>query len=261
MAELDDAYANAAYIPDADAIVAGWAKEAAAFRAQVPGQIDCAYGSSARQVLDLFTPQGQAKGCVIFVHGGYWMRFDKSYWSHLAAGPLARGWAVALLSYDLCPQVTLAEIAKQVAKGCERVAQAVQGPLRLVGHSAGGQLVARMPGLGQSWLQRVDRIIPISPVADLAPLMKTSMAQDLRLNAQVVQSESPVHAQTPDCRVDVVVGADERPSFLMQADALAQVWDCQNHILPRLHHFNVIAGLSTAQSTLCDIILDPVRDK
>jgi arylformamidase len=55
-------------------------------------------------------PKGTPKGLVVFVHGGFWMKLDKSFWSHLAAGPLAHGHAVAMPSYTLCPDIRISGI-------------------------------------------------------------------------------------------------------------------------------------------------------
>ena len=90
--QLDDAYANAAHIPGAETYPPRWAAQALAFRDGLGGraELDRPYGDAPREVFDLFHPEGPARGCVIFVHGGYWKAFDKSAWSHLAAGPLAR---------------------------------------------------------------------------------------------------------------------------------------------------------------------------
>src|SRR3546814_5563195 len=59
-------------------------------------------------------------GLAVFVHGGYWMAFDKSSWSHLAAGAVARGWAVALPSYTLCPEARISDRSEErrVGKEC-----------------------------------------------------------------------------------------------------------------------------------------------
>ena len=43
----------------------------------------------------------------MFVHGGYWLRFDRDMWSHLAAGAVARGWACAIPSYTLAPEARI----------------------------------------------------------------------------------------------------------------------------------------------------------
>ena len=45
---------------------------------------------------------------VVFVHGGYWLRFHRDIWSHFAQGLTARGWAVAMPSYTLAPEARIA---------------------------------------------------------------------------------------------------------------------------------------------------------
>lgn len=243
--ELDDAYANGAYIPDGDSYPDKWAAAAAAFRGRAMCELDLPYGESPRQVVDLFHPPRLAKGVVIFVHGGYWLRFDKSYWSHLAAGPLAHGWAVAMPSYDLCPDVRIGEITQQIGQAVTVIADRVPGPVRLVGHSAGGHLVARVAGA-----ERVEKVVSVSPVSDLAPLMKTSMNKDLRIDKAEARAESPVHMAAPAMPVTVWVGADERPAFLDQARWLAEAWACDHVVAPDQHHFNVIEALEDQASPL-----------
>ncbi len=254
--ELDDAYANAAHIPGADDYPDRWARAASAFREATLCECDLPYGETPRQRFDLFHPARLAKGLIVFVHGGYWLRFDKSYWSHLAAGPLAHGWAVAMPSYDLCPDIRITQIGDQIAAAIATAAARVPGPIRLTGHSAGGQLVARMTTqrLGARWQERVEKVVPISPVADLAPLMRTSMNKDLKIDAAEVQSESPVHLAPPPVPVTVWVGADERPAFLQQAQALTDAWGCAQVIAHGLHHFSVVEGLADPYDALTKTI-------
>ena len=257
MMDFDDAYANAAYIPGSDAYPDKWAQAAAKFRTECLCEIDLPYGETARQKLDLFHPDRLAKGLVVFVHGGYWLRFDKSFWSHLAAGPLAQGWAVAMPSYDLCPDVQITDIGQQVTQAIAMAADRVPGPIRLVGHSAGGHLVARVMAdprpLG--WQRRVEKIVPVSPVGDLAPLMQTAMNKDLQLTQAEVLRESPVHLPAPKPAVTVWVGGDERPVFIAQAHALADAWHCKEVVVPGLHHFNVIEDMADPKSALVHEIL------
>ena len=255
--ELDDAYANAAYIPEADTFPPRWSERAAAFRAALSGadraQLDTVYGPTERQRFDLFRPVGDPRGLCVFVHGGYWLRFDKSYWSHLAQGPLAKGWAVAMPSYDLCPDVRIADITWQIAKAIETAAQGIPGPIALAGHSAGGHLVARMcvPGVLETQVAaRMTHVIPISPVADLRPLLKTSMNEKFGLDPRAAQAESPVLMQPMDVPVTVWVGGNERPAFLDQARCLAEAWDCRHVVVPDRHHFDVIDALADPDSQM-----------
>lgn len=259
--QLDDAYANAAYIEGAEDYPPRWAQAAAAFRKQLGAraQMGVPYGPSPRQTFDMFEPEGVSRGTLIFVHGGYWKAFESGVWSHLAAGALARGWSVAMPSYDLCPDVRIAEITQQIARAVTAIAQRTFGPIALAGHSAGGQLVCRMTDplvLSVEVRDRIRSIVPISPVADLAPLMKTSMNEVLQIDAAEAEAESPVNMQPPHgIAVTVWVGADERPAFLEQAEKLARSWGARRVTPEGKHHFDVIDALADPQSELVDALL------
>ncbi|MBO9399664.1 alpha/beta hydrolase [Shimia sp. R9_3] len=256
--DWDDAYANAAYIEGADAYPPRWAEEAAAYRAEMAAEIDVAYGEGARECFDLIRPEGSPKGLFVFVHGGYWLRFDKSFWSHFARAAVAHGWAVALPSYDLAPNVRISEITAQVAQAVSRAAEMIEGPIILAGHSAGGHLVARMTCegvLSEAVASRITRVVPISPVSDLRPLMKTAMNADLKLDAAECDTESPVLG-IPREGIDVTVwvGADERPVFLDQARWLAEAWGCDLFVAGGKHHFDVIDVLADPQSDFARMV-------
>lgn len=253
--DFDDAYANAAYIPDGDRYPVRWAALARRFRDQARGELDVPYGESPRQRFDLFYPQGAVRGVVVFVHGGYWRQSDKSYWSHLAQGCVAQGWVVAMPSYDLCPQVRIAEIGQQIAQAIGVIAMRVSGPIRLAGHSAGGQLVALVAVRDDPWVAGIVKVVPISPIGNLAPLMHTDMNRDLRIDSEEVVAESPIHLPRPDISASIWVGGAERPAFLTQAAALADVWGCEVCTAEKQHHFNVIEGLTQARSDLVSVLL------
>lgn len=259
--DYDDAYANAAYIPEADGFIEEWQNDAHAFRTDLISKkradIDVVYGPSKRQVFDVFHPVGEAKGTLVFVHGGYWRRFDKSYWSHFATGALERGWRVVMPSYDLCPRVSIAEITQEIRVCVERIAEQFDGPLALAGHSAGGHLVARLgvPAmLPASVIDRITHIVPISAVADLRTLVFTSMNDDFRLTDETAAAESPALMPKPQCPVTVWVGGDERPVFLEQSMVLAENWGAKMIVRQGEHHFDVIDGLKDPNSILVRLL-------
>ena len=253
--DLSDAYAIGNHIPDGDSYPPLWAAKAHAYRQRMAlagrARLGLMYGHGTRQALDLFLPDTAPVGLVVFVHGGYWLRFDRSSWSHLAEGARARGWAVALPSYDLCPRVRISDITRQMAQAVSVAAAEVPGPIRLSGHSAGGHLVARMgAALAGDVGARLAHILPIAPLADLRPLMQTEMNSDLRIDAGEARAESPIFAPPPACPVTVWVGADERPALLEQARKLQAVWGCGLVVEPGKHHFDVIDGLADPDSKI-----------
>lgn len=265
-AQADDAWANAAHIPGSDGFIDRWSTQAAAFRQSLLGagrvRLDHPYGDSERQAFDLFLPEAQPQGLLIFIHGGYWIRFDRSFWSHFARGGVENGWAVAMPGYDLCPSVTIPQIVAQITSAVQTISAAVPDvPISLAGHSAGGHLTARM--LEQSRFSpeiesRFHRAVPISPVTDLRPLLETSMNDSLRLTPEMAAAESPTLGQSCiDIPVTVWVGAAERPVFIQQAQALAAHWTCACEIAPDRHHFDVIDPLQDPQSALMQALIRP----
>jgi len=250
--ENDTAYANAPFIPDGDSYPDRWAEAARDFRQRHGGRTGLTYGPGARETFDLFEPEGAARGTVIFLHGGYWLKFDPGYFSHLAAGPLGRGWAVAMPAYDLAPDQRIQGITAQVARAVDAIAAKRPGPLVITGHSAGGHLAARMGNadVPLAARDRIERIVPISPISDLGPLMKTTMNDDLRIDAVEALLESPARRPPPECPVIVWVGEAERPAFLHQARMLTRLWCAKAVIAPERHHFDVIAPLADPDSDL-----------
>lgn len=255
MTDLNDAYANAAYIEGAADYPPRWAAASAKVRDDLGprAELNVSYGPSERQAYDFFRPVGPSKGTLIFVHGGYWRMFDRTSWSFLASGALAKGWAVAMPSYDLCPDVRIAGITQQIAQAVQTIAARVSGPISLAGHSAGGHLVARMlvPGmLPLAVVSRLHHVVPISPVSDLEPLCETDMNVDFHMDRGMARAESPLLQPAPTTKVTVWVGGDERPVFLDQAMWLTDAWQCEHVVAKGEHHFNVIDALANPDSDM-----------
>lgn len=265
--DWDDAYSNGAYIEHAENYPTLWAESAVKFRSQARAELNIIYGADERERLDLFYPAGTPKGLAIFVHGGYWLAFDKSSWSHLAQGAVEQGYAVAMPSYPLAPHVSIPTITQKIATAITKAAQIVKGEIYLAGHSAGGHLVARMicmdSLLPASIQQRIQSVVSISGLHDLRPLLRTSMNQKLQLEAASAIEQSPaLHAPLPNIAVTAWVGALERPEFLRQTDLLANIWtgfgcNIRAHREAGRHHFDVIADLVDADSGLVSAWLNP----
>lgn len=267
--DWDDAYANGANIAGGERWPGLWVDPARQFRADLEAKgrarLDLAYAEGARNRLDLFLPEGTPKGLVVFVHGGFWMKLDKSFWSHLAAGPLAHDHAVAMPSYTLCPDIRISGIGREVAKAIELAATEVDGSIRLTGHSAGGHLVTRMicanTPLPQAVRARIANTVSISGVHDLRPMMKTAMNETLAIDGAEAAAESPALLEPMDgARLCCWVGGNERAEFLRQNALLANVWTGLGATSmtveePDRHHFNVIDGLADPDHALTRTLL------
>lgn len=267
--DWNDAYANRDHIPDADAFIPRWNDAAQAFRtelfAQGRAEIDIAYGDAARNRMDIFHPEGTAKGLLVFIHGGYWRLFDKSTWSHFAKGVVDNGWSVAMPSYTLAPDISISGITQEIGAAVNMAAGKVSGDIRLAGHSAGGHLAARMicedTPLEKSIVERIVQTVSISGVHDLRPVLRLQINDELKLDEAEASAESPALLRPiADARAAVFVGDDERPEFVRQSTLLANIWtglgaDMTQVIDPGTHHFTVIDGLTSADSPLTRLIL------
>ena len=266
--DWDDAYSNSAHIPNGADYPPRWARLADDFRRRAEGlgeaRLDLRYGPDPRHRLDLFVPAQGPKGLLVFVHGGFWLAFDKSSWSHLAAGPMAAGFAVALPSYRLAPEARIGVIVQDVAAAIDCAAREIGGPIVLAGHSAGGHLVTRQiciaSPLPESAATRVVHTVSISGLHDLRPLMRTRMP--LGLDLAEARAESPALLEPREnAAVTCYVGAAERPEFLRQSELLANVWTgCGARtaaiVEPGRHHFDVLDGMMDPEHPLTRIIVD-----
>jgi arylformamidase len=251
--DLTRDYTNGDFIAEGDSYPPRWAAKAAAYRRDLGdrAQLDLPYGPGTRHRFDLFRPKSVPRGLLVFVHGGYWLAFDRKSWSHLAAGALAHGWAVAMPSYTLAPEARIAGITGEIGLAVDAAAAMVAGPVVVTGHSAGGHLAARMACADAPCRTPVARVVPISPVADLAPLMQTAMNAELGIGAAEAATESPARLpRQSKVSAHVWVGGQERPSFLWQARTLSENWGCDWTVAPGRHHFDVIDDLADPQSAL-----------
>ena len=259
--DLEAEYNNRAKVPDHAAIQARWQAEAASFRAAHPhAEPGVPYGPTPRQAMDIFWPDaGRTAPLALFLHGGYWQRNDRSGFSHLARGLLAHGVAVALPSYDLCPQVTLAALVEQVRDAAAFLARRHGRGMLASGHSAGGHLAAML--LATDWAARglpapaITAALPISGLFDLPPLTHTSVNDALRLNGAEAHRLSPLFLPRPAGRLHAVVGGEEGIEYTRQARSIAAAWGGRWESLPGRNHFTVVEPLVDPESGLVKVAL------
>ena len=266
MIDWDDAYDNVGHIPGAASYPERWSQQASDYRSAADfAELDIAYGSHPRERYDLFHPRGQARGVVVVVHGGYWMRLDKSYWSDLAEGARVNGWKVAIPSYPLTPEARISEITSRIGAAIQQIGSNNKGPLRLAGHSAGGHLVTRMvcddTPLPASIASRIEHILSISGLHDLRPLLRTRMNQTLGLTADEAEGESAcLHQPLERLSLTAWVGSDERPEYLRQMRCLCDHWKTdgariEGIVDPGHHHFSIIEALGEPDSKIVGSLL------
>ena len=249
-------------VANAGEIIPNWKIKAERTRARFSFDADISYGPHPREVLDYYRAPN-AKGTLIYIHGGYWRMLSKVETSWVADGFVEQGASVALINYPLCPEVTLSDIRGSIIRSFVHLYTKILNDeerknIVLAGHSAGGYLAALH--LATDWTKfglpenPIAGVIAISGIYDVAPLMQTTMnadigitestAPDLNLMTAELKSQAPII---------FVVGGDEPEEFHRQAADQAKAWaEVQPKILSLAgtNHFTVVDALATPGSEL-----------
>ena len=265
---LEDNYNNMARRPDAPELLKRWSERSKRYRNKADAKLDCVYGSDERERIDLFRCGKKDAPLLVYIHGGYWQRGDKSIYSFVAAAFNESGVDVAVIGYPLCPQVTLTKIVDSIldALAWLYLNAAAHGicaeRINLCGHSAGGHLTAM--ALTTSWQDRGNGLpldlvksgIPMSGLYQLEPLLHTTISDALNLDADEVRQLSPCYLRpTTSTPVLAIVGGAETPEFFRQTDELLENWSetgqqIEKFVEPDVDHFDLVDRLASSDSEI-----------
>jgi arylformamidase len=268
-------YNNRARVPDYEDIFARWAQEGELYRVDAlkrdRAELGLSYGDTPRQSVDLFMPDaGESAPIAMFIHGGWWRSLDPSQFSQMARGPNAHGVTVAVVGYDLCPNVSIGDIVEQMRRACIFLWQRFGRRLFVYGHSAGGHLSGAM--VATDWAALYPKapadLVPagyaVSGLFDLSPLVGITPNQDFRLTPESARALSPASwPLAPGRMFDAVVGGLESSEFLRQSKLIAQAWQSTGKTryeeIPGKNHFTVIDAFADPQSAMTARVAELAR--
>jgi acetyl esterase/lipase len=131
---------------------------------------DLAYLKSSKALveslpkLDVYQPnQAKDNPVVIFIHGGYWEAGDKDTYGFLGRNFAQKDVVTVVPSYTLSPDGNYSTMAKEVAAAIKWTYSNISeyggnpGQIFLMGHSAGGHLIA-LVGTNSKYLDNIDLI-------------------------------------------------------------------------------------------------------
>ena len=249
---IEREYNNRALVPEHPEFFARWERDSEFVRSTLPCTLDLAYGPDLRHRLDVF-PAANARGTLVFIHGGYWRTLDKEMFSWIAASWVAAGVNVVLVNYRLSPTVPIGTIVEDIVAATnwlflhDRDHGLAMERVVMSGHSAGGHLVAALFATPRSRLAfdpaRIAGGVALSGIYDFEPLRHFSFNSDFGLDEASV-AKLNLYDKKPVIKAPIVAaaGAAESSEFRRQTQLLAAAWPTVTStlILPSLHHFSIV---------------------
>jgi arylformamidase len=265
--QLSRLYNNRELVPEHGDYLARWAQDSRRARERMTSHLDLRYGEMPGETIDLFPARKGDGSCLLFIHGGYWRSLGKQDFSYLAPALVDGGISLAVVNYDLCPQVRMDEIVRQMLRASRwlwlRAEDYGMDPDRLyvAGHSAGGHLAAMlMCALWPVFDARLPKdlwkgALAISGLFDLRPLVYVDwLNSDLQLDESAALALSPAFMPPATrCPVMTAVGGEESSEFQRQNRLLRERWRAAfagDIAMPGRHHFSVVDALAEPQSAL-----------
>jgi arylformamidase len=264
--ELDRAYDQRAWAPNADEVIARYATASAAARARLRREADLPYGATPDETLDWFPTAAPDAPVLVFVHGGAWRGGRKEQYSFPAEPLVAAGAHYVALDFASIPRVRLPEMAAQVQRATAWVSANARrfggdpGRLYLAGHSSGAHLAAVAAALDGPD-PGVTGVLCVSGTYDLRATLLSARSGYIELGPEEADRLSPSrHAGRIRCPVVLAHGGRESPEFRRMAvefDAALRAAGRPSELVvaPGLNHFEILETLGRPDGLLARVVL------
>lgn len=268
-AEFDAQYNLRAGRPDyEETVIPDWSRDSEAARAASDCTLDVRYGEGEKQKLDVFRCSDAEAATLVYIHGGYWQRGDKSIYSFIAPPFVKAGYNVVVVGYDLCPSVSITRISEEIREAVAYIWRNAQDlginrdRITVMGHSAGGHITQMMmatnwPAFGEDLPEDLIKAgIPVSPLSYLEPVRLTeALNAGIRMTPEEAEAESPMtnHPPLTNAPQLVVVGGAETDEFHRQARMYVEKYATEDrqiglYFVPDVDHFDELNTLVDPKS-------------
>jgi acetyl esterase/lipase len=246
--QRDAAYDNNAAVANSAALIEARNAASAKYRLAHAGGLDIPYAAGQRTAFDLYPAPDPRAPCLVFIHGGYWLKNSRELFAVYAEGLASAGWSIAMPGYTLAPPASLTAIVDEIGAALDWLADqgpahGLVGPVVLAGWSAGAQLAALHLGH-----RLVAAGLAISGVYDLRPLRDTALNDVLKLTDQEIATLSPVRSPASLKPLAIAYGTRELPALVhdsRELHALRSAAHAPGPLLPiaGADHFTILEEL------------------
>ena len=207
---------------------------------------------------------------MIFIHGGYWHRWDKDSFQFIAKAFRDYGITTVIINYPLAPDASIDQISASCREAVIWSYQNISAyngdanQLYITGHSAGGHLAAML--LATDWIHFnviadvIKGACAISGLFNLIPIQLSDINKVLNMDNEMVHRNSPVYLlPATQCPLSIIVGGNETNEFLDQSKELYTCWEktisAEILQIEGLNHFSIVETILDAGSCLHQAML------
>jgi arylformamidase len=239
--ELEYQYNPRVSVPEFPELAKVRAAQARKVRETAKSWLNVPYGTSPREMLDIYAADQAGGPVLVYIHGGYWRSGSKEDNCNFVPTFTKRGATVVLVEYDLCPEVTVTDIVRQtrsaIAWVYKNIVRYGANPSKIfvAGHSAGGHLTAM--ALAHDWAKEgmpadlIKGAVATSGVYDLDMVMEISVQEQVRMTPEIATQNGPFHNPPGvKCPVVVAVGGAEPKGWQQMSEDYSNY--CKQHGMP-----------------------------
>jgi arylformamidase len=272
-AELDAAYNQAAYAPNAAEVLQRYVARSEATRAALGEPLRFAYGDSAIEGLDVYPTRAPDAPIAVFLHGGAWRSGRARDYAFPADVLVPAGAHLVVPDFAAVQDVegSLAPMAEQLRRALAWVfhnAQRFGGNLQrihVLGHSSGAHLAGVMLTTDWAGLGLPSDLLKgglcCSGIFDLKPPRLSARSSYVRFTDEIEQALSP-QRQLAQLKAPLIVayGTRETPEFQRQSRDFAAAVAAAGKPVQLLvaegrNHFEIIESLAQADGLLGAAVL------
>jgi len=273
-AELDRAYDQRAWAPNAGTLIERWRDAAGDARDSHPGYRELAYGDGPLERLDLYAADPGAP-IHVHIHGGAWRAQSKDDGAIAASAMTAAGMHFAVPEFDKLPDVRMPVMVEQLARAIRWIYQNASGfggdrtRILLSGHSSGAHLAAVLATLDWQALGLPAApfcgLVLISGAYDLEPVLISARRSYIDLTPdEADRLSAPRHADRIRCPVTLLYGDRETPEFIRQSRAFSEILAGTGRLkalieVATCNHFEIFDRMADPDSDVFRAIADSLE--
>ena len=271
---LDRQYTNRLHVPDFATHIDTWESLSRQTEKEYPVVKDIAYGKLSREQLDIYPSPEPSSKTLVFIHGGYWHKFDKADSQFIAKAFRIYGITTVIINYPLAPAVSMDQILLSCREAIHWLYKNISGyngdpnQIYVAGHSAGAHLAAMLLAtdpIAIGWKQYdlptdvIKGVCVISGVFNLIPIQLSYLNEVLNMDTVTAIRNSPVQLSPANgCPLLIAVGGDETDEFVDQSHELYNCWKesipAEIIQIPGLNHFSIIETVLDTGSKLHQVM-------